>query len=270
VPGIGRVRREAAEELIDNPLPTVTPVKVRPSPRWWLPSAFTATTLVAFIAYSTYAVLVNRDYYVRPYLSPLYSPCVALSCPDRFGPLVGSWWRFSPAILALIVPVGFRLTCYYYRKAYYRSFLLTPAACGVRDARRRYSGETRLPLVAWNLHRYLWYLALPFNAYLTYDAVQAFRFPGGIGVGPGTVLLCASAATLWLYSFSCHSCRHLCGGCLDNFDNAPTRYSIWSTVSRLNRHHMLIAWVSLSLVMATDLFIRLVAIGAIPNWRLML
>jgi len=40
----------------------------------------------------------------------------------------------SPAFLILSGPGLFRLTCYYYRKAYYRSFWLAPPACAVPDA----------------------------------------------------------------------------------------------------------------------------------------
>ena len=86
----------------------------------------------------------------------------------------------SPAFLILWGPGLFRLTCYYYRKAYYRSFWLAPAACTVRDAHGSYSGETRFPLILQNLHRYAWYFAVIFIALLTWDAILAFRFPDGI------------------------------------------------------------------------------------------
>ena len=48
-------------------------------------------------------------------------------------PLIGSWWNLSPAFLILWIPGGFRATCYYYRKAYYRSFFGSPPGCAVRD-----------------------------------------------------------------------------------------------------------------------------------------
>ena len=53
----------------------------------------------------------------------------------------------------------FRLTCYYYRKAYYRSFWLSPPACAVPDGHKKYTGETRFPLIFQNLHRYFFYAA---------------------------------------------------------------------------------------------------------------
>ncbi len=45
-----------------------------------------------------------------------------------------TWWTISPALLILIFPLGFRLTCYYYRKAYYRGFW--QVATGLRGVRR--------------------------------------------------------------------------------------------------------------------------------------
>jgi hypothetical protein len=37
----------------------------------------------------------------------------------------GTWWIITPAVIILIFPLGFRLTCYYYRKADYRSWWLS-------------------------------------------------------------------------------------------------------------------------------------------------
>ena len=65
----------------------------------------------------------------------------------------------------------------------------------------------------------------------------------------------------------CHSCRHLCGGGLNLFSKAPARYGIWRVVTRLNEHHMLIAWVSLIWVGLTDVYIRLLSMGMIKDVR---
>jgi hypothetical protein len=73
---------------------------------------------------------------------------------------------------------------------------------------------------------------------------------------------------LSLYSFSCHSCRHLCGGKLNLFSKAPLRYRSWQIVTRLNERHMLYAWISLAWVAFTDLYVRLLATGAIYDVRL--
>jgi hypothetical protein len=42
---------------------------------------------------------------------------------------------------------------------------------------------------------------------------------------------------------------------------------MWTLVSRLNTRHMELAWISLGWVLLTDLYIRLVASGAITDLR---
>ena len=85
------------------------------------------------------------------------------------------WWPLSPALIILIFPLGFRLTCYYYRKAYYRAFWLSPPACAVAEPHAKYTGETRFPLILQNVHRYFWYVAVLVGLILSYDVVLAFR-----------------------------------------------------------------------------------------------
>jgi hypothetical protein len=170
----------------------------------------------------------------------------------------------------VIVPGGFRFTCYYYRKAYYRGFWQSPPACGVADGHATYTGESRFPLIFQNVHRYFWALALVFNVILTIDAVMAFRLPGdgGIGVSVGTLVLVVNAVLLWLYSSSCHACRHLCGGNVNQFSKHPIRYRIWKILTPLNHRHMEIAWLSLAWVAFSDLYVRLVASGVISDRKL--
>jgi hypothetical protein len=90
------------------------------------------SVLLAFIVYSTFRAFQNAYYFAEPYISPFYSPCLTTQCEgDTFPKLfTGPSW-ISPAIYILVVPLGFRLTCYYYRKAYYRSFWQSPPACAV-------------------------------------------------------------------------------------------------------------------------------------------
>lgn len=241
---------------------------------WWAEPALIVLALGGFLVYSTWAALQNAHYYAAPYLSPFYSPCLSTDCQHVTLPLVGPLPQLplvgalSPAFLILWAPGLFRLTCYYYRKAYYRSFWGAPPACAVGDLHRRYTGETRWPLVLQNLHRYAFYLAVLFVVVLTWDALLAFRFPDGFGVGVGTLVMAVNVVLLAAYTFSCHSCRHLCGGHVDVFSRAPRRYALWRTVSRLNEHHPLFAWLSLFSVALTDLYIRLVAMGVIRDLRL--
>ena len=100
---------------------------------WWVEPLVYVVILGGFILYATWAALVNGNYYADPYLSPFYSPCLAQNCVHPTLPLLGSWWNLSPAILIVGSPLALRFTCYYYRRTYYRGFLLTPPACLVPD-----------------------------------------------------------------------------------------------------------------------------------------
>ena len=238
--------------------------------RWWFEPAITAFVLAAFVVYSSIRAFSGTNYYASPLLSPFYSPCLATNCvpgASDFGTPVGSWWILSPALLILVFPLGFRLTCYYYRKAYYRSFWMSPPACAVPDKHKKYTGETRFPLILQNSHRYFLYFALIFNVILTWDAIISFRNEnyewGHMSVG--TLVLTANAVLLWVYSLSCHSCRNAIGGRLKNFSKHPVRYKAWTWVTRLNGHHPRYAWLSLFGVALTDVYVLLVASGTITN-----
>jgi len=241
--------------------------------RWWLQPAITVAVLVAFIIYSTVRAFENAHYFVEPYISPFYSPCITKACEGSSFPklFTGPSW-ISPALYILIIPLGFRLTCYYYRKAYYRSFWLSPPACAVAEPHQSYSGETKLPLVGNNIHRYFFYAGVVFNVILTYDAIVGFIFETDngkrFGVGLGSLVLLTNATLLWLYSLSCHSCRHIMGGRLTHFSKHPVRYKFWTFVSKLNHSHMKFAWVSLFGVALTDAYVWAVSSGLFndPRW----
>jgi len=243
--------------------------------RWWIQPVVTVSILTAFIIYSTWAAFQNKYYYVganfhRDFISPFDSPCLAADCvPGSKSGFVISGWTLSPALLILIFPLGFRLTCYYYRRSYYRAFWWSPPSCAVSDAHSSYSGETRFPLLMQNAHRYFFYAGLVFNVLLSYDAIRAFYQPGlGWGVTVGTIVLALNATLLWLYSLSCHACRHLCGGQVKSFKAHPIRYRFWKFVTPLNAKHMNFAWASLVVVALTDVYVRLVASGAITDFKL--
>ena len=230
---------------------------------WWLEILPVALVLGLFGVYATLRAFEGAYYEWGPYISPFYSPLID---PEH------RWWPFSPALLILGAPLGFRVTCYYYRKAYYRAFFLDPPACAVGEGRRHYRGETAFPFILQNLHRYFLYLALIFLIFLGYDAVRAFWFDGRFGIGVGSLVLTANAVFLSLYTFSCHSLRHLVGGKLDCFSCVSfgrSRLNAWRLTSALNERHMLFAWLSLFSVGLADLYVRLVASGALTDPRLL-
>ena len=238
--------------------------------RWWVQPAITVAVLLAFVVYSTWRAFENGYYYSSPYISPFYSPCIATNCvpgSKDLGTVFGDWWKLSPALLILVFPLGFRLTCYYYRKAYYRSFWLSPPGCAVAEPHKSYSGETRFPLVLQNAHRWFFYAGLVFNVILSWDAILGFRNPAGEWghMGLGTLVLLANATLLWLYSMSCHSCRHAIGGRLTHFSTHPMRYKAWTFVSRLNTRHAMFAWISLFGVALADVYVTLLARGVITD-----
>jgi hypothetical protein len=240
--------------------------------RWWVAPVLTAVGLTAFGIYSAVVAVMGTDYLYTGdgahYLSPFYSPDLK------------SWGLHLPftyAFLVIWVPLGFRLTCYYYRKAYYRAYFLAPPACAVAGPRRgRYRGETSLPYILWNVHRYFLYLATIVLGFLWYDAVRAFFFRGSdgalhVGVGLGTLLMLANVVLLSLFTFGCNSLRHLVGGRLDCFTcslAARTRHRLWRRVNILNVRHMEWAWISLVGVGLTDLYIRLAAAGVFDDPRI--
>jgi hypothetical protein len=228
---------------------------------WWLELVPVVIVLGGFGIYATWRAFENQYYEWGPYLSPFYSPLIKTS-----------WWPLSPALLILWAPLGFRATCYYYRKAYYRAFFLDPPACAVSESRHKYRGETGFPFLLQNLHRYFLYVALIFLIILWYDAIHAFWFNGTFGIGGGSLVLLANIILLTLYTFSCHSLRHIIGGKVDCFSCVTAggpRHVAWRGTSFLNEHHMLFAWMSLLSVGLADLYVRLVASGTIQDLRLL-
>lgn len=248
------------------------PARTLRTDRWWLPPAVTAVVLGVFLIYTTVRIFMREYYWAAEegYLTPLYSPCLSNSCvagSSHFGTPLPEL-PFAIPLPLLIFPIigGFRLTCYYYRKAGYRAFLLSPPGCAVKEPGKSYRGESGFPLILQNSHRYFFYLASLLLLINTYDAVLAFLPPGGgLRVGIGSLLLVAMVTSLWLYSLSCHACRHVFGGRLKHFSKHPVQYWFWTQISKLNGRHMQFAWVSLVLVMVADVYIMSVTAGWIPD-----
>ncbi|HTS75751.1 MAG TPA: hypothetical protein VMG40_06080 [Bryobacteraceae bacterium] len=236
---------------------------------WWIEPLLVFLGFSAFIVYSTWAALQGDHYTFGPYLSPFYSPLLMTAKP--------AWWPaivpFSAAMLILWAPGGFRLTCYYYRGAYYKAFWADPPSCTVGEPRKSYWGERTFPLILQNVHRYFLYLALIFIVILAHDAWNALWFTGpngakAFGIGIGTLVLIVNPILLGGYTLGCHSLRHLTGGRLDEMSKKPLRKQAYDCVSCLNRKHMLWAWMSLFWVGFTDLYVRLCAMGIIHDVRI--
>jgi hypothetical protein len=243
---------------------------------WWMQPLAVFLGLSAFIVYATWAALQNAHYTFGPYLSPFYSPEIFGDSPHSwFGPKP-SWWPqwllFSPAILILWMPGGFRVTCYYYRGAYYKAFWADPPSCTVGEPRQSYRGEHSFPLILQNVHRYFLYLGLIFLVILASDVWKALWFENpntgevSFGIGVGTLVLALNVCLLGSYTLGCHSLRHLIGGLMDRL--SPTRRKAYSCVSCLNRRHMLWAWMSLFWVAFSDVYVRLCSIGIITDLRI--
>ena len=229
---------------------------------WWTGSVVTVGLLGAFGIYTTYVVFFEPLAEYGGYLlSPMYSP-----------PIPSPWDWLSPAIFVLWIPLGFRLTCYYYRKAYFRAFLWDPPNCSMKAQQREprspenYNGE-RVLWVFNNVHRYFLYGSIVVVVFLWIEAIRAF-FPDGFGITIGSLLFLVNIILLSAYTFGCHSLRHLAGGRVDCYTcvkggNARRKAHHW--VSALNKNHMFWAWTSLFSVWGADLYVRLLLSGAIPT-----
>ncbi len=210
----------------------------------WLYPTFVVGALSLFVTFATWAVFFQPAGYFGPYLSPFDSPLIKL------GPI-------PPAIWVAWAPLAFRLTCYYYRKAYFRSFFWHPRSCAVPEpGRRRYRGETAFPWILNNFHRFAFYATFVQVLFLWYDVVVAFL---------------ANVLLLSAYTFGCHALRHLAGGELDCFScstAARARFRLWKGITVLNVRHDRWAWASLASVAATDIYVRLLMAGVLhdPRW----
>ena len=246
---------------------------------WWVQPAVVVLILSAFIVYATWAAFQGNHYAYGPYLSPFYSPELFGASPHAwFGPRP-AWWPgwlvFSPALLILPFPGLFRVSCYYYRGAYYKAFWADPPACTVGEPRTAYRGEASLPLILQNIHRYFLYIGLCFLVVLASDVYKALWFTDPVtgrttlGIGLGTLVLAANVILLGGYTLGCHSLRHLVGGCLDVLSQHPVRRRVYDCSSCFNRVHMRWAWASLFSVAFADIYVRLCSMGVWTDWRIM-
>ncbi len=255
---------------IDVPLSRSGFGRTHRADNWWIQPLVVFLGLSAFIIYATWAAFQGQHFRFGPYLSPFYSPeLFGASNQGWFGPMprwMPAW--VTAAMLILWAPGGFRVTCYYYRGAYYKAFWADPPSCTVGEPRKRYLGERSFPLILQNVHRYFLYFALLFLIILARDVWNAFWFNGRFGIGLGTLVLLTNLGLLTCYTFGCHSLRHIVGGFRDRLSGVPTRKRVYECVSCLNRRHQLFAWCSLFMVAFADLYVRLCSMGVWRDWRI--
>src|ERR1700747_2763314 len=89
---------------------------------WWNRGRIVASLLTIWVLYATVRVFTGHWYYVPQYhyLTPFYSPCVSGECVPGSSAL-GQWIPAVPPIIpyafvSLVFVLGFRVTCYYYRR----------------------------------------------------------------------------------------------------------------------------------------------------------
>jgi hypothetical protein len=231
--------------------------------------------LGGFGIYSLTIVFLGLPGEYENYLSPFYSPQIGVP-----GWLPGF---VTPPMLVLWIPLGFRATCYYYRKAYFRAFFWDPPACGDSAQQKEellrhgYRGE-RAVFILNNVHRYFLYGSMVILVFLWYDTVLAFMPEGSFGVRVGSILLLLNVVLLSFYTASCHSFRHLLGGgkTASPCDGCPggmrrrgqLRRGIYGGVSVLNSRHSLYAWTSLFSLLVADVYLRLVMAGMITDLKI--
>lgn len=262
-------------------------VDVQRKDNWWSGTLFFFVVFSAFGAWATFRAFQNGSYDTlglpqfggAHYLSPFYSPTIQLGLHI---PIMSHVFAISPALLILPFPLSFRLSCYYYRKMLYRSYLADPLGCAVKEPAplagmrlKKYKGERAFPLIVQNFHRYAFFAAVIFIILLWKDTVVAFFFTGADGVehfgmGLGTLVFLINICLLSLYTFSCHSWRHFIGGGADCYSCTvmnKTKHGLWMKVSYLNERHGLFAMMSLISVAVTDVVVWLIASGRLHDIR---
>jgi len=252
---------------------------------WWsqpltMGVGLTAALLYTFwrlFLYGTEAAdgtsLISYKLHGSTVMSPIFSPNVLEW--DLFG--LSSWnhpeW-VNAAILVLWIPFGFRGTCYYMRRVYYRTFFASPTACWVDEPDINkaigYKGEKRL-FIFNNLHRYFLYAAMVILVIKWWDVTHTMHFTStthdGYGVSIGTFVMAIEAFLLTMYVTSCHALRHLAGGMLDRWTTGISRVrgQLFGKISVLNRSHGFWFWTSLAFVFLGDLWVLAVAEGRISD-----
>lgn len=182
---------------------------------------------------------------------------------------------YSPTVLVVPIAGLFRLTCYAYRKDYYRHIFNHPLSCAADErlekSGRGYSGETTL-FAFNNLHRYLLYAGIALLPFFYYDFYVSVTYLGGFILRFGSLLILLNALLLTLWVFSCHAFRHVFAGgnvrCYDCTLNPGIRKGFFNVQSLLNKRHEEWAFISLIVIVLVDLYLRALIAGWPIDFRL--
>ena len=122
----------------------------------WVGPVVTAAGLTRFFGYLTFRAFQATHVWYDPYLSPTVSPLLFTPVSGYPGPCRSSMpgsargrrggrrsCRSRPRFFFPAFAIAFRFTCYYYRKAYYRAFAMSPPACAVRGVHRTTEARPR-------------------------------------------------------------------------------------------------------------------------------
>ena len=249
--------------------------------KWWSQPFLMGFSLTLAMIYTFWRLIIYDTgiYYEQDgsiVMSPLFSPNIlewnifGLSTWDH-----PSW--VNAAILIIWIPFGFRGTCYYMRRVYYRSFFVSPAACWVDEPEinKKHSKGEKGVFILNNLHRYFLYAAMIIILIKWWDVTHTLTFNEGYGFSLGTFVMGIEAFLLTMYVTSCHALRHLAGGVLDRWTTgiSKIRGYLFGKLSIANRSHGFWFWISLAFVFIGDLWVLAVNEGYfsfLADWKLII
>lgn len=246
---------------------------------WWIKPLIQGGVIVIFVIYTLVALFIFGEESAK--FGNLLSPIFGVEIPKDWLTSIG-WpkvansdkYLLAPALLVIWAPTGFRATCYYMRRIYYRSFFGNPPACatnGINFRRGKYTGERWLPFVLNNFHRYFLYTAILIALFHWFELLTVtFFIDGAFAITLGSLILLADTTFLTFYIGSCHAFRHLMGGgsnCYSCSGVKNVQHKAWKFISRINENHGNWFWLSLISVMVADVYIRLLNWGMITNFR---
>ena len=162
------------------------------------------------------------------YVSPFYSPPVGR--PDWLP------WFITAPMFILWIPLGFRATCYYYRKAYHRAFFTRRRSARVQEKEPRSPENYRGERAASSSTTFTGTFCMPRSWSSLFSGTtrcSPSSLRGRSRSGGGSLPWLLNVVLISAYTFSCHSMRHLVGGNKDCYTcvRGATRGACFTTVS---------------------------------------